>query len=94
VIQRAVVLTSGSVLQPDDVDLPGSFKSEVSEGGSFRDAKSQAIEQFERAYLINLLASHQGNITRAAKRAGKERRSFQRLLRKYGLERQVFRNLT
>ena len=93
-IQRAVVLTSGSVLQPDDVDLPGSFKSEVSEGGSFRDSKAQAIEQFERAYLINLLTSHQGNITRAARRAGKERRSFQRLLRKYGLERQVFQNLT
>ena len=71
VIQRAVILTSGTVLQPDDVDLPGSFKSEVSEGGLFRDAKSQAIEQFERAYLINLLASHQGNITGAARRAGK-----------------------
>ena len=92
-IQRSVILTSNSVLQPDDIDLPVSAKGKVSEGASFRHAKAQAIEQFERAYLTSVLNSHRGNITWAAKQAGKERRSFQRLLRKYGLEGQIFRKL-
>ena len=92
-IQRSVILTSNSILQPDDIDLPVSAKNKASEGASFRHAKAKAIEQFERAYLTGVLNSHRGNITWAAKQAGKERRSFQRLLRKYGLERQIFRKL-
>lgn len=93
VIERAVILTSTSVLQPENIDLLDPSKSEVSEVGPFRDAKAQIIEQFERGYLTNLLSVYRGNITWAAKQAGKDRRAFQRLLRKYGLERHVFRQL-
>jgi DNA-binding NtrC family response regulator len=93
VIERAVILISTSVLQPENIDLLDLSKSEVSEVGSFRDAKTQIIEQFERGYLTNLLSVNRGNITWAAKQAGKDRRAFQRLLQKYGLERHVFRQL-
>jgi len=93
VIQRSVILTSNSILQSDDIDLPASTQSGVFEDSTFRHAKAQAIKQFERAYLTQVLNSHRGNITRAAKQSGKERRSFQRLLRKYGLEGQIFRKL-
>jgi two-component system, NtrC family, response regulator GlrR len=62
----------------------------VSKNDSFRKAKAQVIEQFERTYLMNLLSVHGGNITRAAKQAGKERRAFTRLLQKYDLHRCVF----
>jgi len=37
-----------------------------------------------------LLAAHGGNISRAAKAAGKDRRSFQRLISKYSLDRKAF----
>jgi DNA-binding NtrC family response regulator len=94
VIERAVILTSDSVLQPENIDLIDLVKSKVSEIGSFRDAKAQTIEQFERSYLTNLLSVHRGNITWAAKQAGKDRRGFQRLLRKYSLECTVFQKLT
>jgi DNA-binding NtrC family response regulator len=90
VIQQAVILASSSTLRPDDLDLPSPYPSRVSEGDSFREAKTQAIGQFERAYLIDLLATHEGNVTRAAKSAGKERRAFQRLLQKYDLNRCAF----
>jgi DNA-binding NtrC family response regulator len=90
VIQRAVVLTSAPILQPDDLELPLPYPSKVFEEGSFRKAKIQIIEQFERTYLIELLDAHKGNISRAAKQAGKERRAFKRLLRKYGLDRRAF----
>jgi DNA-binding NtrC family response regulator len=58
---------------------------------SLRRAKVRAIAHFERAYLKSLLSAYRGNISRAAKAAGKERRTFQRLVRKYGLERNDFR---
>jgi DNA-binding NtrC family response regulator len=89
VIQRATILTSSSIIRAEDIDLPLPFEEERPES-DFREAKSRAIEQFERGYLTSLLTVCQGNITRAAKSAGKERRSFQRLLRKYGLDRQSF----
>jgi hypothetical protein len=37
------------------------------------------------------MASHQGNVSHAARAAGKERRSFQRLLRKYQIDSDVYR---
>jgi DNA-binding NtrC family response regulator len=90
VIQRAIILTSTSIIQAEDIDLPSASKPERGGSDLFREAKNRAIEQFERTYLISLLTAHQGNITRAAKSAGKERRSFQRLLRKYRLDRHSF----
>jgi two-component system response regulator GlrR len=84
-IQRAVILASRPLLDAADIELPepaGVAKLAVS---NFRRAKTEAIDHFERVYLTNLLAVHQGNVTRAAKAAGKERRSFQRLLSKYCL---------
>jgi DNA-binding NtrC family response regulator len=57
---------------------------------SFQDMKAKVIEEFERAYLSELLATYQGNISKAARAARKERRAFQRLLHKHGLDRRVF----
>ncbi|KXK28581.1 MAG: transcriptional regulator [Candidatus Brocadia sinica] len=58
---------------------------------SLQKVKIQAISQFERSYLTNLLITHEGNITHAAKAAGKDRRTLQRLLRKYNLDARAFR---
>src|SRR5262249_28684355 len=85
VIQRAVILGASPVLQPEDIDLSCSYPSTIPQTGSFREAKAQSIEQFERTYLSTLLATYQGNISQAAKHAGKERRAFTRLLEKYAL---------
>jgi DNA-binding NtrC family response regulator len=86
VIQRTVLLASSPCLQPQDIELPLSYQEDpVTQHASFREAKARAIEQFERAYLSTLLSAHQGNISQAAKYAGKERRAFTRLLEKYAL---------
>jgi DNA-binding NtrC family response regulator len=92
VVQRTVLLTSSSVLRPDDIELPLPYHSAMSRDESFRQAKTRVIEQFERSYLMNLLSVHGGNVTRAAKQAGKERRAFTRLLQKYDLHRCVFQS--
>lgn len=48
-------------------------------------AKARAIEHFERDYLEKLMTRARGNISQAARLAGKERRSLGRLLKKHGI---------
>ncbi len=51
----------------------------------FKDAKSELIEEFERAYLQDLLERNKQNVSRSAREAGIERAYLQRLIRKYGM---------
>ena len=92
VIQRAIVLQDSELLTPEDLELPSINDGASSQPELFRLKKSLAIGQFERNFLAKLLATHSGNISQAAKAAGKDRRSFQRLLTKYGLNRKAFQN--
>lgn len=90
VIQRAVILASTPVIEADHLDLPLSRERQAAGPDSFREAKARAIRQFERAYLTELLVASQGNVSRAAKAARMDRRAFQRLLRRHGLNRLDF----
>jgi DNA-binding NtrC family response regulator len=91
VIQRAIVLQDSQVLIPDDLELPTANHLRGLGPEQFRLGKSLAIVQFERNFIARLLAAHGGNISRAAKAAGKDRRSFQRLMSKYALDRTSFK---
>lgn len=51
----------------------------------FGEAKAQFLEEFERRYLYWLMQQTAGNVTQAARRAGKERRALGKLLKKHGL---------
>jgi DNA-binding NtrC family response regulator len=90
VIQRAIVLRDSETLTASDLDLPVTKDHGMSQVDLFRSGKSRAIVQFERNFIARLLAAHSGNISRAAKAAGKDRRSFQRLVNKYSLDRKSF----
>lgn len=57
---------------------------------SFHALKQQAIEKFERSYLMGLMTEHHGNVTRAARTSGKERRALGRLLQKYQIDPKAF----
>lgn len=57
---------------------------------SFSEEKSQVIEEFERRYLEQVLRATGGNIAQAARIAGKERRTFGRLVKKYGFFKSAF----
>ncbi|UYO94194.1 hypothetical protein [Pollutimonas sp. M17] len=58
---------------------------------SFRAAKSQVIERFERAYITAALGRHSGNIAMAARAAQKHRRAFWALMRKHEIDAAPFR---
>ncbi len=90
VIHRAIILRPGTIVNADDLELPISQQQSPRISGQFQEAKINALNTFERTYLSNLLAEFQGNVSHAARAAGKERRSFQRLLKKHGLQRQAF----
>jgi two-component system response regulator GlrR len=52
---------------------------------TFREAKDRVIRGFESGYIRDVLVRTRGNVTRAAKLAGMQRRDFQRLMRKHDL---------
>jgi DNA-binding protein Fis len=53
----------------------------------FNEAKARWIDEFEKQYLTCLMRETRGNVTRAALRAGKERRALGKLLSKHGIQR-------
>jgi two-component system, NtrC family, response regulator GlrR len=83
VIQRAVLLCETAAVEPHHLGLPA--KPRESGDTSFKRLKAQAVRQFERQYLSTLLEEHLGNISAAARAAGKNRRAFWELLRKHQL---------
>ena len=79
-IERAVALASAQVLTPEDLapELRGTIDSTLYRG-------SPTLEEVKRRYLAHVLQETGGNISRAASILGVERRSLQRMLRRYGL---------
>ncbi|OGW38478.1 MAG: hypothetical protein A2X58_00435 [Nitrospirae bacterium GWC2_56_14] len=90
IIERAVVFSSGPVLRSEDIHLPRPETLPSAE--SFQQAKARVVVEFEKNYINNLLISHRGNITRAAKTAGKNRRAFWELMRKHEIDTGEFKH--
>jgi len=84
-IERAVIFCESSQLSESDIALP---PGKVKAIDSFQQAKAKIIEQFEREYIQRLLVSCNGNISRAAQAAKKNRRAFWELMRKHHIDAQ------
>jgi two-component system, NtrC family, response regulator GlrR len=82
VVQRAVVLADQAVLGAEHI-CTGDGTENGLEDHSFQQAKAKAIDRFEENYIRRLLLIHDGNITKAARGAGKDRRAFWELMRKH-----------
>lgn len=87
VISRTAVLCR-DVIRAQDVELTNEKSRPLTL--SFRDAKERAIERFEAEYLKQVLFQCRGNISLAAKTARKDRRAFQRLIKRHGYDRRLF----
>lgn len=86
VVRRAVALSGASPILPVHLGLNGARTSSCGDG-AFQIARQQAIANFERQYVQELLRRHHGNVTRAAVEAKKDRRVFGRLIKKYQINR-------
>ena len=60
---------------------------------SLLDAKQQLVNDFESEYLKFALSESNGNISEAARIAGKERRTFTKLLSKYGINKNLYKSV-
>jgi DNA-binding NtrC family response regulator len=96
-VERAVAVAAGPSVAvrdlPPDVtggqagELPGELLTKM----PYRDAVDLARDRVSRDYLAALLREFDGNVTRAAERAGVERESLHRLLKRYGLRSDDFK---
>ena len=57
------------------------------QGGDYREAKRQAVDQFEVRYLTNLLTKHNWNVSGAAREAGVDRNYLHRLIKRHKIQR-------
>ena len=97
-VHRAFLLAEGSVVKVEqEIGGEGERRHHVADRRkqsgfheSFGDAKAKMINDFERRYLCWLMAETGGNVTQAAKRAGKERRALGKLLTKHGINKEDY----
>ena len=100
VIERACALADGPLITAKDLpehlmqpSAPSAgSESTAGRGGlpagtdlTLKAAKTQWMQVHEGSYLRDLLARHDGNVSSAAKAAGIDRKTFHRLINKYGL---------
>jgi DNA-binding NtrC family response regulator len=91
-VLRAGHLSETSYIEADHLGIrPSTASDRVTDiSRSFTELKRIAIQDFERNYLSEIMSRHDGNISQAARTAGKDRRDIRRLLRKYGINRGQF----
>jgi two-component system response regulator AtoC len=96
-VERAVAISSGPTIRvgdlPADLAVPvgPSAPGPALAAMPYREVVEQAQDRVSREYLVALLTEFRGNVTRAAARAGLERESLHRLLKKHGLRSDDFK---
>jgi DNA-binding NtrC family response regulator len=100
---EAVLVRAAAVAGPQPIevnDLPAQLRSRVAIAETFppltaltyREVLAAGRERTTRDYLVALLAAVSGNVTQAAERAGVERETFHRLLKRHGIRAEDFRS--
>ncbi len=84
VIERAVIFCDSEIIQEKDIIL--DISREIDPVAPFKETKSNFIRIFEIEYIEKLLIASNGNITKAALFAQKDRRAFCQLIRKYNID--------
>jgi DNA-binding NtrC family response regulator len=91
-IMRGVHVAVGRAIQPDDMGLraaensPSSPATEIEVARTYKAQKGRVLDAFHRDYLTRLMTESRGNVSRAARSSGKERRDLGRLLRRHGID--------
>jgi DNA-binding NtrC family response regulator len=85
VIREAAILTDRPLIEAVDLRIRPPAARTAAAPGAMKAAKARVLEDFERSYVTDLLRANQGNVTRAAQQAQKERRAFGRLVKKHNL---------
>jgi Nif-specific regulatory protein len=92
-VHQAMVVAAGPIIEDSDVALPSasSTRLQIDIERPFRELKQEAIDAFEHHYLTELLRVHQGNLARAARAAGMDRKNLWSLVERHRLDRGRFK---
>jgi two-component system response regulator GlrR len=85
-IEYAVAMAKGRVIE-EELILPARGASPVTGFAPLKDAR----ESFEKDYIVRLLEVCGGNVSRAARLAGKYRADFYELMKRYGVKASAFK---
>ncbi len=89
-IERAAIVCKDGIIRAKDLPIRcvdvNSRQDGISKNGSdFRSVRERIISDFERKELMYYIEKAGGNISKAARLSGIPRRTFYRLMKKYGL---------
>jgi transcriptional regulator with PAS, ATPase and Fis domain len=85
IIRQSIILSLGKEIKPQNLDIPVSDKMIEEKDYTFNRAKKTAIEDFEKQFVTQMMAAADGNISKAAQLAKKDRADFSRLVKKYSI---------
>lgn len=86
-VYHAVTVCHLREIQCRDLNLPPTrAAASKTLSQSFKTAKAEAVASFESQFITRLLLDYGGNVSRAARAAGKHRRAFWELMKKYKIE--------
>ena len=91
-MHRELLLAEGDEIRGDAETNQAAVNAEAPPSPDLRTAKARAIAEFESSYVSGVLARAHGNVTAAARMAGKERRAFGKLLKKYGIDKSRYQS--
>lgn len=83
-VQREFLMCEGDELRTSPPSSGPSRDEPHSHAAAFKQAKAQAIADFERSYVASAMGQAHGNISQAARIAGQDRSAFSKLVHKYG----------
>ncbi len=87
VIERAVILCQGNTILPEHLVLPGETGTTAGDlPTGFKDIRKEILGRFEKEALLRFIEQANGNISQASRLSGIPRRTFYRLMKKYGLK--------
>jgi len=86
VIEASAVLSPGPEIRAADLRLTQqTVPAEGASAVTFKEAKQQVVDSFERDFITRALHRHQGNVTKAATEMGMLRQQLQQKIRELGL---------
>ena len=89
VVERAAALADGPIIRaghlPEHIRVSGFDLSRPLEGSSYKEAKQVTVRSFERSFLLDLLKRHHWHMGNAAKEAGVDRKTIERMVKRHGL---------
>ncbi len=96
-IEQIVVMTHGPEVNPEDFELGHAVASDedaprnADEVGSFKAEKDALLRKFEREYITAVLGIAEGHVTKAAKRAGVDRKNLWQLMKRHDIKAEDFK---